>query len=209
VTGLSLSETQKRLTDSGESADNRFNERSLPIDLVRDCRALASSIASRNTGPSTSAQWRKSPKRVIFGNIDRLLFVGLYRFSPKVLEALKILKPETVLRWHRSGFRAYWRWKSRSCGGRPKTPVDIRQLIREMSDANPLWGAPRIHGELLKLGTPLIPACCLIQLCKRQRRVTRKCASAGRERPECFSRRSAVSGLSAEPTDIPVGKLSA
>ena len=86
------------------------------------------------------------------GNIDRLLFVGLFRFSPKALDALKILKPETVLRWHRAGFRAYWRWKSRSCGGRPKAPVDIRQLIREMSVANPLWGAPRIHGELLKLG---------------------------------------------------------
>jgi len=71
---------------------------------------------------------------------------------PKALDALKILKPETVLRWHRAGFRAYWRWKSRSCGGRPKAPVDIRQLIREMSVANPLWGAPRIHGELLKLG---------------------------------------------------------
>ena len=69
-----------------------------------------------------------------------------------MLDALKILKPETVLRWRRAGFRAYWRWKSRSCGGRPKTPVDIRQFIREMSIANPLWGAPRIHGELLKLG---------------------------------------------------------
>jgi transposase InsO family protein len=95
---------------------------------------------------------RRSPKRVAVGNLDRLLFVGLYRFSPKMLDALKILKPETVLCWHRAGFRAYWRWKSRSCVGRPKTPVDIRQLIREMSVANPLWGAPRIHGELLKLG---------------------------------------------------------
>ena len=78
------------------------------------------------------------------GNIDRLLFVGLYRFFPKVLDALEILKPETVLRWHRAGFWAYWRWKSRSCGGRPKAPVDIRQLIRQMSVANPLWGAPRL-----------------------------------------------------------------
>jgi hypothetical protein len=69
-----------------------------------------------------------------------------------MLEALKIINPETVIRWHRAGFRAYWRWKSRPHGGRPKTPVDIRQLIREMSIANPLWGAPRIHGELLKLG---------------------------------------------------------
>src|SRR5215813_13109560 len=85
----------------------------------------------------------RSPKRVAVGNIDRLLFVGLYCIFPKALDALKILKPETVLRWHRAGFRAYWRWKSRSCVGRPKTPVDIRQLIREISVANPLWGAPR------------------------------------------------------------------
>jgi hypothetical protein len=66
--------------------------------------------------------------------------------------ALKILKPETVIRWHRAGFRAYWRWKSRSRGGRPKAPLEVRQLIRDMSIENPLWGAPRIHGELLKLG---------------------------------------------------------
>jgi hypothetical protein len=65
---------------------------------------------------------------------------------------LKIVRPETVIRWHRAGFRAYWRWKSRPRGGRPKTPLEIRHLIREMSLANPLWGAPRIHGELLKLG---------------------------------------------------------
>src|SRR5262249_42328218 len=95
---------------------------------------------------------RKSRKRLAFGNIDRLVFAGLYRVAPGVLDALKILKPQTVVRWHRAGFRAYWRWKSRPRGGRPKTPADIRQLIRDMSVANPLWGAPRIHGELLKLG---------------------------------------------------------
>jgi hypothetical protein len=69
-----------------------------------------------------------------------------------VLGALAILKPETVIRWHRAGFRSYWRWKSRHRGGRPTVPLEIRELIREMSIANPLWGAPRIHGELLKLG---------------------------------------------------------
>src|SRR3977135_4118113 len=95
---------------------------------------------------------RKSPKRVAFGNIDRLVFAGLYRVAPGVLHALKILNPQPVIRWHRVGFRAYWRWKSRPRGGRPKTPADIRRLIREMSVANPLWGAPRIHGEPLKLG---------------------------------------------------------
>ena len=95
---------------------------------------------------------RKSPKRVSISNADRLAFVGLYRLAPAVLGAMKILKPEMVIRWHRAGFRAYWRWKSRPRGGRPRTPAEIRQLIREISVANPLWGAPRIHGELLKLG---------------------------------------------------------
>jgi hypothetical protein len=95
---------------------------------------------------------RRCPKRVPFGNIDRLVFAALYHVAPKALDALKIVKPDTVIRWHRMGFRAYWRWKSRPRGGRPGAPADVRLLIREISAANPLWGAPRIHGELLKLG---------------------------------------------------------
>jgi hypothetical protein len=95
---------------------------------------------------------RRAPKRVAVSNIDRRVFAGLYHLAPEVLDAVKILKPETIIRWHRAGFRAWWRWKSRPRGGRPRTPDEIRQLIREMSVANPLWGAPRIHGELLKLG---------------------------------------------------------
>src|SRR5258708_4120196 len=83
---------------------------------------------------------------------DRLLFVWLYRLFPSVLNAVTIVQPETIIRWHRTGFRLYGRWKSRSRGGRPKVPMEIRRLIREMSLANRLWGAPRIHGELLKLG---------------------------------------------------------
>jgi hypothetical protein len=90
---------------------------------------------------------RTSPKRVTLNSVDRLLLVGLYRLAPGVLDALKIVRPETLMSWHRAGFRAYWRWKSRPRGGRPKTTADIRRLIREMSVANPLWGAPRIHGE--------------------------------------------------------------
>src|SRR5882762_4594609 len=84
---------------------------------------------------------RKSPQRLAFGNVDRVVFAGLYRVAPGVLDALKILKPQTVIRWHRAGFRAYWRWKSRPRSGRPETPADIRQLIRDMSIANPLWGS--------------------------------------------------------------------
>src|ERR1700719_3251058 len=95
---------------------------------------------------------RTSPKRFVFGTFDRLVFVGLYRLVPGIVDALSIVRPETVVRWHRAGFRSFWRWKSRRRGGRPRVPLEIRQLIRDMSLANPLWGAPRIHGELLKLG---------------------------------------------------------
>ena len=85
-------------------------------------------------------------------NIDRLLLVWLYRLYPSLLDAIIVVKPETVIRWHRCGFRAYWRWKSRHVGGRPRIDSEIRALIRRMSRENPLWGAPRIHGELLMLG---------------------------------------------------------
>src|SRR5215211_6532991 len=96
---------------------------------------------------------RKPPTRVFFSNIDRLVFAGLY-LAPGVLDTLKIVKPETVIRWHRAGFRAYWRWKSRPRRGRPTTLAEIPQLIREMSVANLLWAAPRIHGELLNPPRP-------------------------------------------------------
>ena len=99
-----------------------------------------------------NVQRRKSAKRQTFSATDRLIFAGLYRLVPTILTALAIIKPETVIKWHRAGFRSYWRWKSRRRGGRPTVPPEIRKLIREMSIANPLWGAPRIHGELLKLG---------------------------------------------------------
>jgi transposase InsO family protein len=120
------------------------------IGLVRPRAALkAENLVLRH---QLNVLRRKSPKRVALSSIDRLLLVGLYRLAPEVLDALKIIRPETLIRWHRAGFRAFWRWRSRPCGGRPRTPADIRRLIREMSVANPLWGAPRIHGELLKLG---------------------------------------------------------
>ena len=95
---------------------------------------------------------RRTVPRPRFGSIDRLIFVGLCGFFPNVRDALAIVQPDTVIRWHRAGFRAYWRWKSRARGGRPKVSPEMRRLIHDMSLANPLWGAPRIHGELLKLG---------------------------------------------------------
>jgi transposase InsO family protein len=95
---------------------------------------------------------RKMPGRVRLTNGDRWFLVQLYRIFPSTLRALTIIRPETLVRWHRAGFRGYWRWKSGSRGGRPQIESDLRALIKKMSIENPLWGAPRIHGELLKLG---------------------------------------------------------
>lgn len=95
---------------------------------------------------------RKVRGRVRPTNIDRWFLVQLYLWFPSILQVITIIQPETVVRWHRAGFRFYWRWKSRPLGGRPQIEADLRTLIRQMSTENPLWGAPRIHGELLKLG---------------------------------------------------------
>src|SRR6202162_170028 len=95
---------------------------------------------------------RKLRGRVRLTNSDRWFFIQLYRWCPSVLTAITIIHPETLVRWHRTGFRCYWRWKSSSLGGRPQIDSDLRALIQRMSIENPLWGAPRIHGELLKLG---------------------------------------------------------
>jgi transposase InsO family protein len=76
----------------------------------------------------------------------------LYRWFPSILDVLTIVRPETLVRWHRAGLRRYWRWKSRRRGGRPQIQAELRALIRQMSAENRLWGAPRVHGELLKLG---------------------------------------------------------
>src|ERR1022692_3974603 len=95
---------------------------------------------------------RKMQGRVRLTNNDRWFFVQLYRWFPSILTVLTIIRPETFVRWHRAGFRCYWRWKSRPLGGRPQIEADLRALIRRLSVENPLWGAPRIHGELLKLG---------------------------------------------------------
>ena len=92
---------------------------------------------------------RQRPGRPRLLAIDRLLWVWLYRLWPRCLEAIVLVKPTTVIQWHRQGFRLFW-WRSRS--GRPSVDREVSKLIREMSSANPLWGAPRIHGELLKLG---------------------------------------------------------
>ena len=95
---------------------------------------------------------RRPHGRIRLTNHDRLFFIQLYRWFPAIQKVLTIIRLETLVRWHRAGFRCYWRWKSRPRGGRPQIDTELRVLVRRMSVENPLWGAPRIHGELLKLG---------------------------------------------------------
>jgi transposase InsO family protein len=95
---------------------------------------------------------RKVRGRAQLTNDDRWFFLQMYRWFPSILKVVTIVQPDTLVRWHRVGFRRYWRWKSSSRGGRPQIEIELRALIRQMSAENQLWGAPRIHGELLKLG---------------------------------------------------------
>jgi hypothetical protein len=95
---------------------------------------------------------RRLHGRVRLTNHDRWFLVQLYRWFPPILKVLTIIRPETLVRWHRAGFRCYWCWKSRRRGVRPQIDTELRALIRLMSTDNSFWGAPRIHGELLKLG---------------------------------------------------------
>lgn len=91
-------------------------------------------------------------RKLYLSRSDRVLWVWLSRLWNDWRSALLIVKPDTVIAWHRQGFRLYWKWKSRHAEGRPSVSRDVIDLIRKMSLANPRWGAPRIHGELMKLG---------------------------------------------------------
>jgi hypothetical protein len=95
---------------------------------------------------------RRAPQRLRLRGSDRALLAWMTWLWPSLLGLARVVQPDTILRWHRAGFRAYWRWKSRGRPGRPRVCREVRELIRQMSRENPLWGAPRIHGELLKLG---------------------------------------------------------
>ena len=112
---------------------------------------------------------RSRPRRLRLARADRWLWVWLSRVWNEWRAALVIVKPETVIAWHRRAFRAFWRWKSRGRLGRPSVPRDIRALIRSMSAANPRWGAPRLHGELLKLGVDVCQATVAKYMVRRRR----------------------------------------
>jgi hypothetical protein len=113
---------------------------------------------------------QRGPRRLYLRWIDRALFVWLYRRCPSILDAITIIRPKTVVRGHRVGFAAYWGWKSRSPGGRPRIGKEVRELIRRMSFENPLWGAPKVHGELLKLGIDVAQSTVSIYMVPRQDR---------------------------------------
>ena len=95
---------------------------------------------------------RRAPRHLRLRGSDRALLVWMTWLWPRLFVLSRVVQPDTILRWHRIGFRAYWGWKSRCRPGRPRVSRELRELIRRMSKENPLWGAPRIHGELLKLG---------------------------------------------------------
>ena len=138
---------------------------------------------------------RRTPKRPHLSNTDRFLFVWLYRWFPSVVEVVVIVRPETIIRWHRAGFRAYWRWRSRNRVGRPKVSAELRTLIGEMSRANALWGAPRIHGELLKLGFEVAQSTVARYICRHSPpRITGTHGDARDTRPIRDIRATSTSG---------------
>src|SRR5262249_45212255 len=120
------------------------------IDLYKSRRRLeAENLFLRH---QLSIALRRSPLRFRLCGCDRALLVWMTRLWPSLLSVAQVVEPETILRWHRAGFRTLWRWKSRNRAGRPKVDRSLRNLIHQMSRENPTWGAPRIHGELLMLG---------------------------------------------------------
>ena len=125
----------------------------LVADLFKSRRRLeAENLLLRHQ--LTIALWRAPPRLRLLGS-DRALLTWMTRLWPSLLDAVQVVQPETILRWHRAGFKMFWRWKSRHRAGRPRIDRGLRDLIRQMSRENPLWGASRIHGELLMLGFEL------------------------------------------------------
>ena len=136
---------------------------SVLVSLLQTLRGLAKSRAALHLEVlalrhQLQVLQRSRPRRLQLSMTDRWLWVMLARFWTGWRTALLIVKPETVIAWHRRGFRLWWAWKSRRHTGRPTVPADVRTLIRTMAQTNPRWGAPRIHGELLKLGIDVCQA---------------------------------------------------
>jgi putative transposase len=119
---------------------------------------LGSSLGHNLALRQQLAVWKSRERRPRLTEMDRIFWVLLSRLWTGWRQSLQLVRPATVVGWHRQGFRRYWAWKSRRRSGRPVISTELRDLIRRMSYANPLWGAPRIHGELLKLGVTVSQA---------------------------------------------------
>jgi hypothetical protein len=134
---------------------NRLRQRTMIVLLCFALTVLVAPFKSKSRLEAENAALRhqlivlrrKMRGRIRLTNNDRLFFVRLTCWFPSILKVLTIIRPETLVRWHRAGFRRYWRWKSRSFGGRQRIDTELRALIRQMSIDNRLWGAPRIHGQ--------------------------------------------------------------
>ena len=123
------------------------------VGTLRSCLRTHRDLALENLALRQQlAVWKAREPRPRLTEMDRIFWVFLSKLWTSWRHSLLVVRPETVVGWHRQGFRRYWAWKSRRRSGRPLISTELRDLIRRMSYANPLWGAPRIHGELLKLG---------------------------------------------------------
>ena len=123
------------------------------VGTLRSCLRTHRELALENLALRQQlAVWKAREPRPRLREMDRIFWIFLSRLWTGWRHSLQVVRPETVVGWHRQGFRRYWAWKSRCQSGRPMISTELRDLIRRMSRANPLWGAPRIHGELLKLG---------------------------------------------------------
>ena len=140
--GIGLLRSNRRIITSDVSVLWSFA--SFVVDLFKSRRRLeAENLLLRH---QLNVALRDAPRRLRLRGVDRAVLVGLVRFWPDLARSVRVVKPETVLHWYRMGFCAYWRWKSQKRAGRPKIDHGLRDLIRRMSQDNPLWGASRIHG---------------------------------------------------------------
>jgi len=137
------------------------------VDLFKSPRRLeAENLFLRH---QLNIALRHRSTRLPLRGSDRALLVWMTRLWPSLLGMAQVVEPATILRWHRAGYRSYWRWKSRKRAGRPRIDRELRDLIRRMNRENPLWGAPRIHGELLKLGFELAESTVSRYMMRRRR----------------------------------------
>src|SRR5262249_7487973 len=152
-------ENSIRADSRNEGESEHHSTQCLPSSICLEhlsptCSSRGAGLKSRTSSfrHQLNIALRGAAHRVRLRGSDRAVLVWMTWLWPSLLGLSRVVQPDTILRWHRAGFRAYWRWKSRGRPGRPRVSRELRELIQRMSKENPLWGAPRIHGELLKLG---------------------------------------------------------